>query len=345
MKKPSCLKKGDTIAVVSLSWGGLGDKNLIHKYYIAKKRLEDDFGLKVLPMPNALKGSKYIYEHPEKRAEDLMQAFLNDDIKAIFCAIGGNDSIRILPYIDYDIIKSHPKIFMGYSDSTVSHLIMNKAGLISFYGPSVMCEFGEYVKMFDYTKEAVCDILFTDTLGYSIKSSKYWSKDFVPWDEKNINIGKKLLTEEHGYEVIQGSGSIEGELLGGCIEVLEMCVGTDIWPTTKIWKDKILLLETSDEKISPDTLTSYLRNLGAQGIFGVVKGIIVGKPVEEKYYEEYKRVYRKVLKEFHCEQLGVLYNVNIGHSYPTGILPLGVRYRVDYTKKEITLLESATTIE
>ena len=63
--------------------------------------------------------------------------------------------MRILPYIDYDAIKSNPKIFMGYSDTTISHFIMNKAGLVSYYGPSIMAEFGEYGKMFDYTRDAV----------------------------------------------------------------------------------------------------------------------------------------------------------------------------------------------
>lgn len=72
MVLPKKLKKGDKVAVVSLSWGGLGDENLIHKYYIAKKRLENDFGLEVIAMPNALKGSTFVDKHPELRAKDLM---------------------------------------------------------------------------------------------------------------------------------------------------------------------------------------------------------------------------------------------------------------------------------
>jgi muramoyltetrapeptide carboxypeptidase LdcA involved in peptidoglycan recycling len=297
--------------VVSLSWGGLGDENLIHKYYIAKERLENDFGLEVIAMPNALKGSKFVYEHPEARAQDLMDAFKDESIKGIFCAIGGDDSIRLLPYIDYDVIKNNPKVFMGYSDTTVNHFMMNKAGIVSFYGPTIMCEFGEYVQMFDYTKQAVENVLFTDCENYEIKSSEVWSNDFVLWNEKNMNIAKKLIPEEHGYEILQGKGIITGQLLGGCIDVFPMIVGTEIWPTKEEWNGKILLLETSDDKPSPDLVTWYLRNLGAQGIFDVIKGIIVGKPQDEKYYEEYKEVYKKVMKEFHHEELPIIYNVNI----------------------------------
>lgn len=342
MIKPKMLRKGDKIAIVSLSWGGLGDKNLIHKYYIAKERLENDFGLEVVTMPNALKGTEYIYNHPEKRAEDLMNAFKDESIKGIFCAIGGDDTIRLLPYIDYEIIKNNPKIFMGYSDTTVNHFMMNKAGLVSFYGPSIMAEFGEYVKMFDYTKEAVKNILFSKCNNYEIKSSEVWSGDYLDWDEKNINIAKKLIKELHGYEILQGSGVITGKLLGGCIDVFPMIVGTEIWPTKEEWKDKILLIETSEDRPNPIYITYYLRNLGALGIFDEIKGIIVGKPQAEQYYEEYKEVYKKVLKEFNKETLPVLYNVNIGHSEPIGILPLGTEIEVDFDKKKIYLKESPT---
>lgn len=342
MIKPEKLKKGDKIAVVSLSWGGLGDENLIHKYYIAKERLENDFGLEVAPMPNALMGSEFVYNHPELRAKDLMDAFKDKSIKGIFCAIGGDDSIRLLPYIDYDIIKNNPKIFMGYSDTTVSHFMMNKAGVVSYYGPSIMCEFGEYVKMFDYTKDAVKNILFTDSANYEVKSSEIWSNDSVPWKEENINIQKKTLPEEHHYEVLSGEGKIEGNLLGGCIDVFPMITGTDIWPKAEEWKGKILLIETSEEKPSPDNVLYYLRNLGAQGILNNIKGIVVGKPQDEKYYEEYKKIYLKVLKEFGCENLPIIYNVNIGHAYPIGILPLGIEYEIDLDNKTIKFKESAT---
>ena len=342
MIKPEMLKRGDKIAVVSLSWGGLGDENLIHKYYIAKERLENDFGLEVIAMPNALKGSKFVYDHPEARAQDLMDAFKDESIKGIFCAIGGDDTIRLLPYIDYDVIKNNPKVFMGYSDTTVNHLMMNKAGIVSFYGPTIMCEFGEYVKMFDYTKQEVENVLFTDCEGYEIESSKVWSNDFVSWNEENINTPKKLIPEEHGYETIQGKGRVTGQLLGGCIDVFPMIVGTEIWPSIEEWKDKILLLETSEEKPSPELITYYLRNLGAQGIFNVIKGIVVGKPQDEKYYNEYKEVYKKVMKEFKCEDLPILYNVNIGHAYPTGVLPLGTDVEIDFDNKRIHLIDSPT---
>ena len=107
-----------------------------------------------------------------------------------------------------------------------------------------------------------------------------------------------MIKEEHGYEVLNGTGKISGELIGGCLDVFPMITGTEIWPELSVWKDKILLIETSEEKPTPDYVLYYLRNLGALGILKAVKGIIVGKPQDEKYYEEYKTVYKKILKEF-----------------------------------------------
>ena len=75
MIKPRHLQGGDKVAIVSLSSGSLGEPEFIHKYRIAKERLEGVYGLQVVPMPNALKGRDYVYRHPEARASDLMEAF------------------------------------------------------------------------------------------------------------------------------------------------------------------------------------------------------------------------------------------------------------------------------
>lgn len=343
MIKPKRLRKGDKIAVVSLSWGGLGDDSFIHKYYIAKERLEKDFGLTVICMPHALKGSEFVAEHPELRAKDLMEAFSDNSISAIFCAIGGDDTIRILPYIDLDIIKNNPKIFMGYSDTTINHFMMHKAGIVSFYGPSVMCEFGEYVKMFDYTKKAIKDILFSEWEQYKIMPSAEWTDDCVSWQKSNMNTPHEMKKDTHGYEVINGGGVVEGHLLGGCIDVFMMAIGTKIWPTLDEWKDAILFIETSEDKPLPDFIKWTFRNLAAQGILNVIKGIIVGKPKDEEYYSEYKdAIIEIVVNEEHLDTLPVFYNINFGHSKPIGIIPYGIKAQLDCNNKSIVLLECPT---
>lgn len=340
MIKPERLRKGDKVAIVSLSNGLLGEKEFLHKYELGKKRLEEKFGLEVITMENTLKGIEYIYNHPEKRAEDLMNAFKDKSIKAIICSIGGDDTIRLLPYIDYEVIKNNPKVFMGFSDTTANHLMMQKAGIVSYYGPCLMCDFANYVDMYDYTENAVRELLIEAKENYEIRKCDYWTNEHIEWCEENINKQKTRLKDEKGYEVIQGQGKVRGKLLGGCLDGFPIYNGTEVWPTLENWKDKILFFETSEDMPEPQYVTWYLRNLGAQGIFNVAKGIIVGKPQSEKYYEEYKEVYRKVLKEFGREDMPVLYNVNFGHSEPIGIIPYGIECELDIDNKKITLLES-----
>lgn len=111
--KSKRLQPGDIVATVSPSWGGAGDSEIRWRYEQGVKRLEEVFSLTVIPMPNSLKGSEYLYNNPEDRAEDIMTAFKDTRVKAIIANIGGEDSIRLLPYIDFNVIRENPKIFMG----------------------------------------------------------------------------------------------------------------------------------------------------------------------------------------------------------------------------------------
>lgn len=346
MIKPARLRKGDTVAIVSLSAGTLGEPWAIHKLYIAKERLERDYGLNVVVMPNALKGREYLYEHPEARAADLMAAFQDKKIKAIFNAIGGDDTVRLLPYIDFDVIRDNPKIFTGFSDTTSNHFMLYKAGLISYYGASIMTNFAEYVKINDYTAKMIWDTLFEPKQTLQIPSAPYWYDDEdekIWWKEENIHTLKQYHPEEIGYEIIQGSGVVEGRLLGGCLDVFLELLGTSIWPSKQEWAGKIMFLETSEEDMPCEYLTWYLRNFAAQGLFDVVNGIIVGKPAKRSKYEPYKEVFRTVVgKEAGHPELPILFNVNFGHAEPIGIIPYGIKCRLDAEKKTLTLLEPAT---
>ena len=342
MIKPKRLEKDDKVAVLSLSWGGLGNENLIHKYHIAKETLKKEFGLELIAMPNALKGSKFVYEHPELRAKDWMDALKDTSIKAVICAIGGDDTIRLLPYIDYNVIRNHPKIFMGFSDTTANHFMMYKAGVTSFYGPCILCDFSQYGGMYDYTVQAINSILFDAKETFEIEKCTYWTNERIDWSEENINKQKEKLEDSKGYELLQGTGKVTGKLLGGCIELLDMINGTEIWPSLDEWKNKILFIETSEEKPLPSNVKYVLRTLQAQGILNVINGIIVGKPQNETYYEEYKEVYKKVIcNEAKRTDLPIIYNVNFGHSEPIGIIPYGIECEIDCDNKKITLLESA----
>lgn len=341
--KPKKLNPGDTVASVSLSWGGAGDPNTSFRYDLAKNRLKEVFGLNLIEMPHTLKSPDFVYNHPEKRAEDLMAAFKDPNIKAIFSTIGGDDSIRMLPYIDFDVIKNNPKIFIGYSDTTVAHFMCLKAGLSSFYGPSLLAEFAENVEMHDYTVEYLKKALFSDLPIGEIKPASYWVDQHLRWHQETKDIQRHQAPNE-GYELLQGKGIVSGHLIGGCIEVIEMIKATTIWPSLDQWNDTILFFETSEDVPTPDYIEYWLRNYGSIGILNRVKGIVFGKPFDMKYYDEYKNSILKIVRdELKLNDLPILYNLNFGHTAPMITIPFGAKATIDCEQRTLIIDDSGVT--
>ena len=124
------------VAIVSLSSGMMGEAFAQFEVEIGLRRLKE-YGLQVKFMPHALRGLEYVKEHPEKRAEDLLEAFRDPETDMILCAIGGDDTYRLLPYLfeHGELVEAAAdKVFLGFSDTTVNHLMLHKVGLRSFYG-------------------------------------------------------------------------------------------------------------------------------------------------------------------------------------------------------------------
>ena len=353
MIKPKKLNKGDKVAIVSLSSGLLGMPFCKHELDIGLKRLEE-YGLIPVVMPNSLKDMEYLKNHPEERASDLKTAFMDKDIKAIITAIGGDDKYKTIPYLMEDeefisAVKSNPKIFTGFSDTTNNHLMLNKLGLVTFYGPCLLADIAELdTEMLPYTKKYF-EKFFINEPNYEIESSPIWYFDRENYGPEEIGKSRKDQKELHGFEVIKGNGKVTGTLYGGCIESLydsytgerygdenKVYSKYNILPTLEEWKEKILFLETSEEKMLPDKLEIILNYFKDNKILETVKGIIVGKPIDEAYYEEYKEVYKKVFKHIDTP---ILYNVNFGHAEPRCILPYGLKAIVDYDNKRITIDE------
>ena len=358
MIKPKKLKKGDKVAIVSLSRGLLGNDSIKHELDIALKRLKD-YGLVPVIMPNALQSYEYLYDHPEARAQDLKDAFADDSIKAIICAIGGFDTFRTYEYLMNDEefinnVKNHPKIFTGFSDTTMNHLMFFRLGMESFYGPCVIVDLAELDnEMLPYTKEHF-EKFFKEENGYEIKSSDKWYHDRESYGVEQIGTSRIVEKEENGYEILNGSGKVSGILYGGCIDSIfnayvgsrfdnkfsfepEMVERYNIMPTLEEWKNIILFIETSELKPTPEEFRDYLNELKGRNILSSIKGLFMGKPAGQVYYEEYKAVIKEVFKDLDTP---IIYNVNFGHCLPRCLIPYGAKATLDLDNKKITVDEA-----
>ncbi len=353
MIKPQKFEIGDKIAIVCLSRGLLGEPFVKHELDLAIKRLKE-FGLEPVIMPNALKGIKFLDEHPEARARDLKDAFLDNSIKGVITAIGGNDTFRLYPYLFEDeefinAVRNHPKIFTGFSDTTMNHLMFYRQGLQTFYGPCLLVDIAELDnEMLPYTK-MYFEKFFCEEKEYEIKSSDIWYFNRENYSISQLGKSRIIHKEEHGYELLNGGGVVTGNLYGGCIESIydamtgasfteekDIVARYNVLLTLDEYKDKILFLETSELSATPKELEKMLSEFKARGIFSAIKGLIVGKPIDEKYYEEYKAVYKKVFEDLDTP---ILYNINFGHSVPRCILPYGAKVVIDYDNKKIKVAE------
>jgi len=337
--KPAVLKEGDKVATISLSWGGTS--GLVDRYKQGKNNLQTIFGLRVVETANALKSAEWIYKNPKARAEDLMEAFSDPSIKAIFTNIGGDDSIRTLPYINLEVIRNNPKIFLGFPDSTITHFACYKAGLTSFYGTSLMVGFAEFGGMHPYQINDIQRTLFSSSpVGQILPSQNGWTSEPLEWFDPPLLNTKRKLTENTGWNFLQGHGKVQGRLLGGCMEVLELLKGTDYWPDKEEWEDCILFLETSDETPKPDEFRRWLRNLAAQEILHHVNGLILGRLCNSSFAEDYNQELLKVMAEEERPNLPIITGMDFGHTCPTFTIPIGVTGEINCNKKTFSLLES-----
>ena len=207
--KPKMLRPGSRIAAISLSWGGPG--TIPYRYRIGKQQFEEEFGVTVIETEHALRDADWLAKNPKARADDLMTAFADETIDGIISTIGGEDSIRTLPYLDLDLIRDNPKVFMGFSDTTISHAACFRAGIVSFYGPSFMAGFAENGGMFPYMVDSVDRTLFSaEPIGVIEPNRTEWTVEHLPWENPENQSIRRKLNPCDGWRFHQADGVVEG---------------------------------------------------------------------------------------------------------------------------------------
>lgn len=317
MIKPEQLRKGDKVGVIAPSTPADPDK---------VKRSEKGLralGLKPVYYPSCFSYHGHLSGTDDIRLKDIHDAFSDITIKGIICLKGGSGATRLLDKIDYGIIASNPKVFVGYSDITALHMaFQNKCNLVTFHGPMALSDMYKYesdtVEFDDFTYKSYLANLF----------------DTKP-------LGKIENPKEYPLEKLVG-GQAEGPLVGGNLSLMISTLGSPYEINTK---GKILFIEEVHE--SAYVVDRMLTALALAGKFRDCSGIILGTWSEctqevKKTYDgkdlSLEEIFKEVIKPWGKPTLCGLY---AGHNTPQLMLPLGVNVKIDADEKSIVFTESA----
>jgi len=248
----------------------------------------------------------------KQRAKQIEEMFSRPDVRAILCARGGYGCNYLLEEIELDVVRKHPKIFMGYSDvTTLLTWFHDATGLVTFHGPMMNKDFS--------TDDGVHMLSLTAALG----GASQW------------NLGGGA-----GLEPVV-AGRAEGELYGGCLSMLVASLGTPYEVRTA---DKILFLE--DVGVKPYQVDRMLMQLKLAGRFKGVRGLVFGEMLDCRQSEKQEYQLQDVVKRV-LGDLGVpiAYGLRSGHVSRANVtLPLGVRAALNVgSHASLSFLEAATT--
>lgn len=315
--KPKALTKGDVVAVVAPSEPITPEELENIKHFFVKH------GYEPIAPENIFKSvGDYIAGFPIERAADFNWVFSEENIKAVFTAVGGMGASQILDRIDFDKVAANPKIFAGYSDATTLQLaIFAKTGLVTFHCPNA-------------------------TRLPDIKEHGYTLQNF--WRMLTSTSGRTIIEPQSVWQEVV-SGTAEGVLFGGNISCLCKLLGTPWDPIAALPKiyDKNARYLFFWEDVA-DQFSDILRSLWQvrnTGFFERVSGMIVGKltNVAEKDYQNFPT--KKSLIKEATERFGfpILYGVDFGHEVPQMTIPIGVAAAMDTKNRKLEILEAAVT--
>lgn len=309
MKKifPEKLKRGDEVRIIapSRSIKILNEeiKNIANKRFV-------NLGLKLSFGKHVNETDEFNSSSIESRIEDLHNAFADRNVKGIITVIGGFNSNQLLKYIDWDLIKNNPKIFVGFSDITaLNNAIFTKTGLVTYSGPHYSM-FGQKL-YFDYTLDYFQKCLMTNS-PFEVRPSDSWSDD-----EWYLDQNKRELINNFGYLVIN-EGKAEGTILGANLCTFNLLQGTEYFPDLT---DSILFLEDDYETV-PHTFDRDLQSLIHLPDFNEVKGLIIGR--FQKKSNMTNKLLTKIIKtKKELDNIPIIANVDFGHSDPKITFPVG----------------------
>ena len=330
---PRRLVKGDTIGIVSPAspfpaW-------FPRRFARSVSNLESK-GYKVKLGPHVRDKLGHKAGNKEDRLSDLHEMYRDKSVRLLMTTLGGYNSNELLDDLDYDLVRRNPKGLIGYSDITALHLaIHSKTGLVSFYGPHLMSQFGEYPDVLPYTLECFEKVVCQARPAGKIEPSKVWTEERLEYDQEDNR--PRSMRPTTGWRVLR-PGHASGRLIGGEISTLVIQNGTEYMPSV----DGVVFF-WEDYGSSMAWVDRYLANLRTKGVFAGIKGMLVGRtktagfePTSTGYWLD-----NVILENTKGYDFPIMINMDFGHTDPMMTLPIGVKATMRSEEGYLSIDEAA----
>lgn len=341
MKKLEKLQKGDKVAILSPSFGAPGVWPYV--YELGLQRLREVFELEPVESPT----TKKVGASQEERAQDLITAFEDSEIKGVITSIGGDDQVTYIKNLPTEPFVQNPKPFFGFSDSShfMNFLWLND--IPSFYGGALFTQFAMQKQMDEYTVDYLKRAMFEE--GESeLQTSDIYNDEGLNWNDPNTLDQERVYEKNDGW-VWDGFENGEGVTWGGCLESIDEMLrhGVQI-PSLEDFNNIVLITETSEEIPSASYVSRVYRALGERGILARIKGVMVGRPKawefdkqnskeqKQEYREQQRRAILDVVRKYN-PSIPVIQNMDFGHTDPQIPLPYGSPAKLDSMSKRIKI--------
>lgn len=308
--RPPRLREGDRVALVTVSAPEAAqnpDRVERGLAYLHK------LGLDPVPFPHAFASTKaYLAAEPEELAQDINAVFADPSIKAVICTGGGTNANRLLPYLDYDLMRAHPKVLVGMSNpAVVLNAVYARSGLITFHGPVLVWNLGDPDGLTEPTLASFRATLWRPTPP------------------------GKLVDHQRSWRFLR-PGRARGRLLGGNLWTIQSLLGTPYCPS---WEGALFFWE--DIAKEPRRIDAALTHFRLAGVFDQIAGMIIGRLVECEATGPSLNVPEIVADLTKDYSFPILYDVLFGHTDDKLTLPLGVQATIDSATGTFSIDEAA----
>lgn len=327
-------KPGDRVAVLSPSWAGPAVFPAV--FDLGLKRLRDRLEL----VPREYATTRQLDATPQARAEDINAAFGDPSIRAILATIGGEDQIKLLRYLDSDLIAANPKPFFGYSDNTNLLNYLWNLGIVSYHGGSVMVHLGRGSDLHPVSDASFRAALFNGG-DYEVPQIEQFTDVSLDWADSAALHSAAPMEHAAPWSWHGRQDRVTGPSWGGNLEILDwnLRVGTYIRPVAD-YAGTIFYFETSEELPSATYVYRVLMAMGERGLLEQFAAVVGGRPkawsferrssAQEKarYVEEQNAAVVRAFEEYN-PGVPIVLGPDFGHTDPQVVIPNGGSVTVD----------------